>query len=82
MMTYRTNAAQALHQYRHFPIRPALNEALEAPELDNVEPRLLYSPLFVQKNRYFAVAFHARHRLDYDTGLSRCGVGICHRSSF
>ena len=36
----RADAAQPLHQDRHLPERAALDEALEAAELDDVQPGL------------------------------------------
>ena len=41
VVAHRADAAQALHQHRHFPVGPALDELLEAAELDDVQPRLL-----------------------------------------
>jgi hypothetical protein len=37
----RADAAQPLHDDRHLPQQPAADEALEAAELDDVQPRLV-----------------------------------------
>jgi hypothetical protein len=37
-MADRADAAQALHHHRHLPVGPALDEDLEAAELDDVQP--------------------------------------------
>jgi hypothetical protein len=40
VVAHRADAAQALHHHRQLPEGPALDEALEAAELDDVQPRL------------------------------------------
>ena len=62
----RADAAQALDQHRHFPERPALDEALEAAELDDVQAGLLHLVLLVEQDRDLAVPLDAGHRLDDD----------------
>ncbi|EXI75903.1 MAG: hypothetical protein AW07_00831 [Candidatus Accumulibacter sp. SK-11] len=64
VMRHRADAAQALHHHRHFPIRPALNELLEAPELHDVQPRLLHLVVIVEQQRHLAVPFDARQRVE------------------
>ena len=41
MMADRANTAQPLHDYRHFPIGPTLDEFLKATKFDNVQARLM-----------------------------------------
>ena len=41
MVRHRADAAQALHHHRHFPVWPALDEFLEAAELDDVQAHLM-----------------------------------------
>ena len=62
----RTDAAEALHDDRDFPVHPALDEALEPAELDDVEAGLFDLAGFVQPDRHLAVAFDAGDRLDRD----------------
>ena len=58
------DSAQPLDDHRHFPIRPAQDEPLEAAELDDVQPRFLHLVVLVHEDRHLAVAFDAGHRLD------------------
>ena len=62
----RTDAAEALHRDRHLPVRPALDEDLEAAELDDVEPDLMNPVLLVEEDRHLAVPLDAGDRLDGD----------------
>ena len=62
----RTDAAQPLHGDRDLPVRPALDEDLEAPELDDMEPDLMNPVLLVEEDRHFAVALDAGDRFDGD----------------
>jgi hypothetical protein len=55
--------------HRDLPEGPALDEALEAAELDDVQPRLLHLVLVVQQDRHLAVPLDAGHRLDRDDAL-------------
>jgi hypothetical protein len=52
------------HHDRHFPVRPALDELLEAAELDDVQAHLMHLVLVVEQHGHLAVAFDARHRVD------------------
>jgi hypothetical protein len=79
----RADAAQPLHHHRHFPVGPALDELLEAAELDDVQPRLLDDAVLVQQQRHLAVALDPGERLDDDAlqaraarGLERVGVPV------
>ena len=73
----RADAAQALHHHRHFPIGSALDEFLEATELDDVQPRLLHAVVFVQQQGDLAMALDARDRVDRDTAQAlRVGGGF------
>jgi hypothetical protein len=62
----RADAAQPLHQHRDLPERPALDEALEAAELHDVQPGLLHLLCLVEQDRDLAVSFDAGDRLDDD----------------
>ncbi len=64
MVRYRADAAQALDHDRHFPIRPALDELLEAAKFNNVQANLMHLVLVIQQNGHLAVAFDAGHRID------------------
>jgi hypothetical protein len=64
VVRHRADAAQPLHHHRHFPVRPAADELLEAAELDDVQPRLLHAVVLVQQQRHLAMAFDARQRVD------------------
>ena len=66
MMAHRTNAAQALDHHRHFPVGAALDEALEAAELDDVQAHLLHLIALVEQDGHLAVALDARHGVDGD----------------
>jgi hypothetical protein len=65
-MRYRADAAQPLHHHRHFPIRPALDEFLEAAKFDDVQAHLMHVVVFVEQQRDLAVTFDARDRFDGD----------------
>ena len=62
----RADAAQPLHGDRHLPVRPALDEDLEAAELDDMEPDLVDPVLLVEQDRHLSVALDARDGLDRD----------------
>ena len=66
MMRHRADAAQALHHDRHLPVGPALDEFLEAAELDDVQAHLVHLVLLVEQDRDLAVALDARHGIDRD----------------
>ena len=64
MVAYGADAAQPLHHHRCFPVGTALDEFLEAAKLDNVQAHLMHMVVLVQQQRYLAVSFDARHRLN------------------
>ena len=64
VVRYRTDAAQALHHHRYFPVGPAFDELLEAAELDDVQPHLLHMVLRIEQDRHLAMAFDARDGVD------------------
>ncbi len=64
VMADRADTTEALHGDRGFPIGAALNEALKATELDDVQPGLFDLVFRVQQDRDFAVPFHAGNGLD------------------
>ena len=66
-MRHRANATQALDHDRDFPIRPALDEFLEAAELDDVQAHLVHPVLLVEQNGDLAVALDARDGINRDT---------------
>ena len=66
MVADRTDAAEALHEHRQLPVGPALDEALEATEFDDMQPRLLDAVLLVHQQCDLAVALDARDRIDHD----------------
>ena len=43
----RADAAEALYQYRQFPVGSALDKFFEAPEFDDVQPCLLDVQVFI-----------------------------------
>jgi hypothetical protein len=47
-MAHRADPAQALHHDRHFPVGAALDEFLEAAELDDMQPRLHHMIVVVE----------------------------------
>ena len=66
VMADRADAAQALHDDRHFPERPPLDEDFEAAEFDDVETDLVDAVLVVEQDRDLAVPLDAGHRFDRD----------------
>ena len=66
VMADRADAAQALHDDRHFPERPPFDEDFEAAELDDMEADLMDPVLLVEQDRDLAVPFDAGHRFDRD----------------
>jgi hypothetical protein len=66
VVAHRADAAQALHHHRHFPVGAALDEFLEAAELDDVQPRLAHVAGLVEQQRDLAVALDARDGVDGD----------------
>ena len=63
----RADAAQTLHQHRHFPERAALDEAFETPELDDVQAGAQTRLAFVEEDGDLAVSLDAG-----DAVRSRC----------
>ena len=68
MMADRADAAQALHQHRQFPVGPALDEFLEAPELDDVQAGLVDAPVGVLQQGDLAVTLDPGQGIDGDAG--------------
>ena len=66
--------AEALHEDRHLPVGPALDEALEAPKLDDVQAHLLNPVVVVEEDGHLAVTLDTRHWLD-DDAPERLGMG-------
>ena len=64
VVAHRADAAQPLDHHRHFPVRAALDELLEAAKLDDVQPHLVHALLLVEEQRHLAVALDARDRVD------------------
>ena len=75
VVAHRADAAQALHHHRHLPVRAALDEVLEAAELDDVEPHLVHRSFVVEQDRDLAVALDARDRIDRDAAQASRFVG-------
>ena len=67
MVADRTDAAQALHHHRRFPIRTTLDEFLEAAEFHDVQTYLMHAIVLVKQQRHLTVTFHARYRVDSDS---------------
>jgi len=65
------DAAEALDEDGDFPVGAALDEALEAAELHDVEAGLLDLVLFVEQDGDFSVSFDAGHWLN-DNLLRAC----------
>src|SRR5579863_9516367 len=65
-MAHRTDAAEALHRNGHLPVRSALDEDLEAAELDDMEPDLMNPVLRVEEDRHLAMPLDTGDRLDGD----------------
>ena len=75
----RADAAQALHEERHFPVRAALDEFLKTAELDDMEARFDDVVVIVDQQRDFAVPFDTRDRIDGNAaGCRRCGFVWLH----
>ena len=64
MMADRANAAEPLDQNGDFPVGAALDETLESPKFNNVEPGLLYPVILIQEQRHFAVTLHPGDRIN------------------
>ena len=70
MVAHRADAAQPLHHHRQFPVGPALDEALEAAELDDVQPHLVHAVVGVEQDGDLAVPLDAGHGVDRDAAQS------------
>jgi hypothetical protein len=70
VVAHRADAAEPLHRDRHLPVRPALDEALEAAELDDVQPGLLHLAALVEQDRDLAVTLDTGDRFDHDAACS------------
>ena len=84
MVADRADAAQALDDDGDLPIHPALDEALEPAELDDVEARLFDLAGLVEADGDLAVALHPGDRIDDDlarpgAALSQGHLDIAHR---
>ncbi len=66
VVAHRADAAQPLHEDRHLPEGPPLNEPLETSKLHDVEAGLDDLVRLVEENRDLSVPFDAGHRLDHD----------------
>ena len=75
MMAHRTDSAQALHQHRELPERATLDEALETPELDDVQPGAQYAMVVVEEDGDLAVSLDPGERLDHDASAARTDHG-------
>ena len=64
MVADRANAAQALHDDGHVPVGPALDEAFETAELDDVQAHLADHIIVVRQQGHLAVTLDARDRFD------------------
>ncbi len=62
----RADAAEALHEHGRLPVGAALDEALEAAELDDVQPGLGHRVAVVQVDGDLAVALNAGDGFDGD----------------
>ena len=74
MVRHRADAAQALDHDRHFPVRPPLDEFLEATKFDDVQAHLMDLVLVVEQDGDLAMAFDAGYRVDRHTAQG-FGVG-------
>ena len=66
MVAHGADAAEALHQHRHLPVRTPLNELLKPAELDDVQPHLMHAAVLVEENGDFAVSLDPRHGVNGD----------------
>jgi len=66
MVADRADAAQPLHQHRHLPVGPTLDEFLETAKFDDVQPCLANAMILVHQQRHLAVPFDPAQRIDGD----------------
>jgi hypothetical protein len=66
VVTDWADAAQALYGHRYFPIRPALDEFLEAAKFNDVQPRLADVVIAIRQKCDLAVTFNPTQRIDSD----------------
>src|SRR5210317_1947277 len=66
MMADWADSAQALYQYRQFPVGSALDEFLKAAELGDMQTCLPDIAVFSLQQGNLAMAFYAGQRLDDD----------------
>ncbi len=78
MVADRADAAQSLDDDRDLPVHPALDESLEAAELDDVEPGLLDLAGLVQADGDLAVALHPGDRVDDDPARAGGSLHAAH----
>jgi len=64
MVANRADAAQALHNYRQFPVGPALNEFFETAKLNDVQASLTDMVFLVHQQRHLAVPLDPTQRID------------------
>ena len=62
----RADAAEALHDDRDLPHEPSPDEAFEAPELDDMQPRLVHISVGIEMDRHLAVALDPRDGRNLD----------------
>ena len=72
MVADRADAAQPLHDHRHFPQKPPADEALEAAELDDMQPRLVH--LVVARRGEWSPCHGPRHGSPGEISIRR-GLG-------
>ncbi len=75
VVRHRTDAAQALHHHRHFPVGAALDEFFEAAKFDDMQAHLMHLVVVIQQDRHLAVALDARYGIDRDAAEFFGGEG-------
>jgi hypothetical protein len=78
MMADRADAAESLDNDGNFPVQPSLDEALEAPELHDMKPRLFDLAGLVETNRDLAVTLDAGDRIDDDFAWTAAELHVAH----
>ena len=76
VMAQGTDAAQTLNDDRDVPEHLALNEALEAPEFNNMKARLLDFSGFIQPDSHFAMSFDPCDWIDHYLASLSCGIWL------
>ena len=83
MVTDRTNAAQPLHDDRHFPQQPPPDETFKAAKLDDMQPRLIDLIVLVKVDCHLAMPFDAGDGRDFDqSGLSHIAASLSRTAGF